>query len=161
MDISLLWWLVAAILIILGVVGMLLPALPGAPLLFAGLWMVAWIEGYEYVGTVTLILLAGLAVVTYVVDFIAGAFGAKRFGASKWSVIGATIGAIAGLFFGLPGVLLGPFAGAVTGEFFAQRNIREAGKAGVGASIGLIIGTAAKLALAFSMLGIFAVVRFV
>lgn len=140
---------------------MLLPALPGAPLLFAGLWLAAWIEDYNHVGVLTLVLLAVLTVFTYVVDFIAGAFGAKRFGASKWSIVGATLGAIVGVFFGIPGVLLGPFIGAVAGELLVQRNLRAAGKAGVGASLGLIIGTAAKLALAFSMLGIFAVARFI
>ncbi len=140
---------------------MLLPALPGAPLLFAGLWLAAWIEDYEFVGVPTLVLLAVLTAFTYIVDFIAGAFGAKRFGASKWSVIGATLGAIIGIFFGIPGVLFGPFVGAVTGELLVQRNLLAVSKAGVGASLGLIIGTAAKLALAFSMLGIFAVARFI
>ena len=161
MDITLLWWLIAVILVVAGFAGMLLPALPGAPLLFAGLWLAAWIEDYNYVGGFTLVLLAALAVFTYIVDFIAGAFGAKRFGASKWSIVGATLGAIIGLFFGIPGVLLGPFVGAVIGELLVQRNLRAAGKAGVGASLGLIIGTAAKLALAFSMLGIFTVARFI
>ena len=161
MDINWLWWFIVAALVIAGFAGMLLPALPGAPLLFAGLWLAAWIEDYEFVGVPTLVLLAALTAFTYIVDFIAGAFGAKRFGASKWSVIGATLGAIIGIFFGIPGVLFGPFVGAVTGELLVQRNLLAVSKAGVGASLGLIIGTAAKLALAFSMLGIFAVARFV
>jgi uncharacterized protein YqgC (DUF456 family) len=136
-----------------------LPALPGAPLLFAGLVLAAWAEGFAYVGVGTLTILGALAVLTYAVDFLAGAFGAKRFGASRRGMIGALVGALVGIFFGLPGVLLGPFTGAVLGELSTRRSLGEAGVAGFGASLGLVLGAAAKLALAFSMLGVFAVAR--
>lgn len=153
-------WVIAAILVVAGLLGLVLPALPGAPLLFAGLLLAAWAEGFAYVGTGTLVVLALLALLTYAVDFAASAFGAKRFGASKRAVAGALLGALVGLFFGLPGVLLGPFVGAVIGELTAQRSLRDAGRAGVGATVGLALGAAAKLALAFSMLGIFGLARF-
>ena len=100
-----------------------------------------------------------LALLSYAVDFVATALGAKRFGASKRAVVGAALGALVGLFFGLPGILLGPFVGAVIGELTAQRGLGEAGRAGMGATIGLVLGAAGKLALAFSMLGVFLAAR--
>jgi len=140
-------------------VGLLLPVLPGPPLVFAGLLIAAWAEDFAYVGTGTLTLLAVLALLTYAVDFAATALGAKRFGASKRAVLGAAVGALVGLFFGLPGILLGPFIGAVIGELTAQRGLGDAGRAGIGATIGLALGVAGKLAIAFSMLGVFAAAR--
>jgi uncharacterized protein len=160
MGISLLLWIFAVALVVTGVAGLVLPAMPGAPLLFAGLGVAAWAEDFAFVGWGTLVVLAVLALLTYVVDFAATAFGAKRFGASKRAILGAVIGGVVGLFFGLPGVVVGPFAGAVIGELSAQRGLHAATRAGIGATIGLAFGVAAKLALAFSMLGVFAVVRF-
>jgi len=160
MELSLLLWFLAAALVFIGIVGLVLPAMPGAPVLFAALFLAAWVDNFTYVGWGTLAILGVLALLTYVVDFAATAFGAKRFGASKRAVVGAAIGGLVGLFFGLPGVLIGPFAGAVIGELSAQRGLEAATRAGIGATIGLALGAAAKLALACSMLGIFAVARF-
>jgi uncharacterized protein YqgC (DUF456 family) len=160
MENDLLIWIAAIALVLLGIAGLVLPALPGAPLLFAGLWVAAWAEDFAYVGAGTLTILGLLGALTYVVDFAATAFGAKRFGASNRAIIGAILGGVLGLFFGFPGVLLGPFIGAVAGELLTQRNLHAATRAGIGATIGLALGIAAKLALAFSMLGIFALVRF-
>lgn len=160
MDATWLLWAISAVLVIVGLAGLALPAIPGAPLIFAGLLLAAWAEQFAYVGWGTLTLLGVLALLTYAVDFIAGAFGASKFGASTRSIAGAAIGAVVGIFFGLPGILLGPFIGAVLGELSARRTFAQAGRAGIGATIGLILGTAAKFALAFSMLGVFAVARF-
>lgn len=146
-------------LILAGLAGLVLPALPGAPLLFLGLLAAAWAENFVYIGWGTLTVLGGLAVVTYVVDFVAGAFGAKHFGASNRAIFGAALGTLLGLFFGLPGVLLGPFVGAVAGELTGHRDLHRAGRAGIGATLGLALGAAAKIALAFAMLGIFLAVR--
>jgi uncharacterized protein YqgC (DUF456 family) len=153
-------WLLAAVLVVAGLAGLILPALPGAPLLFAGLLVAAWVEDFGYVGGGTLAVLGALALLTYAVDFAASALGAKRFGASKRAIVGAAIGALVGIFFGLPGILLGPFVGAVVGELTGRRGPRDAARAGLGATVGLALGAAAKLALAFSMLGIFALARF-
>lgn len=161
MDATVLLWLLAVILAVACLAGLVLPALPGVPLLFGGLLVAAWAEDFAYVGAGTLALLAALAILAYAADFAAGALGAKRFGASKRAVVGAVIGALVGLFFGLPGILLGPFLGAVIGELTAQRGLRDAGRAGMGATLGLVLGMAAKLAIAFSMLGVFALARFV
>lgn len=158
LSLALLWG-GALTLIALGVIGLVFPAIPGPPLLFGGLWMAAWIEDYVHVGMWTLIVLGLLALLGVLADFIAGALGAKRFGASGLSVLGATLGAIVGIFFGLIGLLIGPFAGAVIGELMSGRNLDAAGRAGVGATIGLLVGTAAKLATGVMMVGIFLFVR--
>jgi uncharacterized protein YqgC (DUF456 family) len=153
-------FVLGAILALIGLAGMLLPVIPGAPILFSGLVLAAWADDFVYVGTGTLVLLGVLAVLTYLVDLLAGAFGVKKFGASPRAMIGAAAGALLGLFFGLLGVIIGPFIGASIGELTTSRHLGTAGRAGVGAAVGLAIGAAAKLALAFTMLGIFAVVRF-
>lgn len=156
---SILLWVLACLLTIAGLAGLVFPALPGAPLLFAGLLTAAWAEDFAYVGWRTLTVLACMALLTYALEFAASAYGARRYGASGRAITGAAIGAVIGIFFGLPGVLLGPFLGAVIGELSAQRNIQAAGRAGLGATVGLAVGVAAKMAVAMSMLGIFAVVR--
>ena len=146
---------------LLGLAGLALPALPGAPLLFGGLFCIAWAEDFVFVGTGTLITLAVLALLTYAVDLIAGAFGVRRFGASPRAMIGATLGAVIGLFFGFIGIVIGPFVGAGIGELSTGQGLRAAGRAGLGATIGIVIGVAAKLSLAFSMIGIFILMRLV
>jgi uncharacterized protein YqgC (DUF456 family) len=152
-------WSIAVLLVLLGFAGLVLPGLPGPPLIFAGLWLAAWAEDFAYVGAGTLTLLAVLAVLLYVVDFAATAVGARKFGASKRALAGAAIGLLLGLFLGLPGIIVGPFAGAVAGELSARRDIDNAMRAGIGATIGLAVGVALKFALAFSMVGIFALAR--
>ena len=160
MDAALYFWLLAALLIVTGLAGLIVPILPGAPLLFLGLLVAAWTEDFAYAGVYTLALLALLALLTYGVDLWATMFGAKKFGASKRAVIGALLGAIAGVFLGFPGVIFGPFIGAVIGELSARRGLPEAARAGLGAVIGLVLGAALKIALAFAMIGIFIVARF-
>ena len=153
-------WLGAVLCVLAGLVGLVLPALPGVPLVFVGLVLAAWAEHFAYVGPGMLVALGLIAALTYVVDFLAGAFGARRFGASSRAVVGAALGGLVGLFFGLAGVLLGPFVGAVLGELSAQRSLGDAGRAGVGATLGLVIGLALKIALAVSMLALYVVARF-
>ncbi|MBR9814845.1 DUF456 domain-containing protein [bacterium] len=156
---DLLIWSGAILCILAGLVGLVLPAIPGPPLLFVGLWLAAFAEQYVFVGTKTLVFLGVLTVLAVALDFIAGALGAKRFGASRWAVTGALIGAIVGIFFGLIGLLLGPFVGAVAGELASGRAFDAASRAGIGATVGLLIGTAAKLAIGLTMLGVFVFVR--
>ncbi len=153
-------WIMAVLFSLVGISGLVFPVLPGAPLLFTGLFMAAWADGFAHVGKWALVLLGVMAILTYVVDFAASAFGAKRFGASRRAVIGAVVGAVVGIFFGLVGVIVGPFIGAVIGELSVRRDFEAASRAGVGATIGLALGAAAKLALAFAMVGIFLVFRF-
>jgi hypothetical protein len=160
MDEILGYWVGAILLVFLGLVGLVMPAIPGTPLIFAGLLLAAWAENFAYVGFWSIVALAFIALLSYGVDFWATVFGARRFGASKRAAIGALIGALAGLFFGIPGVIFGPFIGAVLGELSAQRNLQQAARAGIGATIGFILGAALKMALAFAMIGIFLLERF-
>ncbi|MGE4544656.1 MAG: DUF456 domain-containing protein [Pedobacter sp.] len=152
-------WILAGLLVASGLAGLLLPALPGPPLIFAGLLCAAWAEDFVYVGWRTLTLLGGLALLAVAADFVAGAFGAKHFGASSKAMVGAAIGALIGLFLGPLGLLLGPFLGAMAGELSARADLQAASRAGVGAVIGLAVGTAAKMALTIAMIGLFLVVR--
>nr|MBV6628650.1 DUF456 domain-containing protein [Oceanococcus sp. HetDA_MAG_MS8] len=154
-------WLLALGIIATGIVGLVFPAIPGPPLLFAGLWMAAWMEDFYHVGFWTLTILALLGAAAQIADFIAGALGAKKFGASQKAVWMSILGAFVGIFFGIIGLILGPFIGAMIGELSSGRNLQQAGNAGVGATVGLILGTAAKIAFGIAMLSIFAFVRLV
>jgi uncharacterized protein YqgC (DUF456 family) len=142
-----------ALTLLLGLAGLVLPALPGAPLLVAGAFLVAWAEGFTRVGWPTIALSAVLAGAIVAVDFLASALGAKAFGASRWAVIGATVGLLAGLFLGLPGILLGPGVGAIVFEWLRNPDFARALRAGVGATIGFIVGGAVKVALGFVLVG--------
>jgi uncharacterized protein len=153
-----LWWhALAALLVLVGLAGVVVPVLPGIPLLFFGLWVSAWAGGFEHVGFWTLLILGKLAVLSVLIDILAGLAGARRLGASTRGIVGAGLGTIVGLMFGLVGVLLGPFVGAVLGELAHGRRIDHASRVGVGTWIGLVVATAAKIAIAFAMLGVFAV----
>jgi uncharacterized protein YqgC (DUF456 family) len=160
METQILLWLLAALLIVIGVAGLILPAVPGIPLVYAGLVLLAWADNFAYVGWITLTLLGVLALLSYGIDFLTTALGAKRFGASPRAMVGAALGAVIGLFFGLPGLLLGPFVGAVIAEFTLRGSARAAAQAGVGATIGLLFGALLKVALAFTMIGVFILDRF-
>ena len=147
---------VAVILVIVGLAGTVLPVLPGVAFIFLGLLLAAWADGFQRVGAVTLAILGLLTLLAVATDFLASALGAKKLGASPRAVAGATLGAIVGIFFGLPGLVLGPFVGAVAGELSANRPLLHAGKAGLGTWLGLLLGSVAKLTLAFLMVGVFA-----
>lgn len=152
---SALAWILALLLVLVGLAGVVFPALPGTILVFAGLAMGAWIDDFTRVGGGTVSLLGALAALSYGIEFGAGALGARRFGASRQAVAGAALGTVVGLFFGLPGILLGPFVGAVLGEFAHRRHLGQAGRAGLGAWLGFLAGLAAKIAITFTMIGIF------
>ncbi len=161
MDVAAVALMVLGVLLgLAGFAGLLLPALPGAPMLFLGLVIIAWAEDFAYAGGWTLGVLAALAALTYVIDVVAGLLGARRFGASPRAMVGAGIGGLVGLFFGLIGVLLGPLIGACIGQLTAVPDLMAAGRAGIGAAIGLVFGAALKIAVAFTMVGIFALARF-
>ena len=148
-------WILAVALMLVGLAGVVLPALPGIPLMFAGMLIAAWIDDFTRIGVVSLIVLGVLTLFTLVIDLAAGAIGARRVGASRRAVIGAALGTVVGLFFGLPGLLLGPFAGAVIGELAGSRDVGHAMRVGVASWLGFIFGTLLKIAIAFAMLGVF------
>lgn len=154
-DMTTLLLLLGGLLVLVGFAGTILPALPGTPLVFVGLLVAAWAEGFEKVGWITLTILALLTILSLVIEVMATSMGAKKVGASWKAMFGAALGTIVGLFFGIPGLLLGPFIGAVLGEYIALRDWRQAGKVGMGTWLGLLFATAAKIALSFAMVGIF------
>ena len=129
MDLHNLWYVLAAILIVVGIVGTVLPALPGVPLVFAGMFVAAWADGFQHVGLWTLIGLGVLTVIAVAVDFLAGLAGAKRVGASRLALIG---------------------------ELVAGGTLQRATNVGIGAWIGFLVGTVLKLGVSFAMLGLFA-----
>jgi uncharacterized protein YqgC (DUF456 family) len=148
-------WILALALMAAGFAGTVLPALPGIPLMLLGMVVAAWIDDFTRIGALTLVVLALLTALSFVIDFAAASLGARRVGASRQAVAGAALGTVLGLFFGLPGLVLGPFVGAVAGELTARRSAGAAIKVGAAAWIGFAVGTVAKIAVAFTMLGVF------
>ncbi len=146
----------AVVLVLVGLAGTVLPILPGPPLVFGGLLLAAWTDGFGRVGWLTLSVLGSLTLLTLLIDLLAASWGTKRLRASPHAAIGAILGSVFGLIAGFTGLIVGPFIGAVAGEYWARRDLRRAGKVGLGAWLGLVLGGAAKLALVFVMIGLFA-----
>ena len=155
MDTQTLYYVLAGALVLVGLAGVVLPALPGLPLMFAGLWLAAWAGGYDQVGVGTVIMLAVLTLLSLGVDIVAALMGARRVGASRLALLGAAIGTVAGLFMGLAGILVGPFVGALLGEWLHGRRLGMAARVGVGTWLGIVFAAVLKLTLGFAMLGIF------
>jgi uncharacterized protein YqgC (DUF456 family) len=158
---TILLWSLAVVLIVLGLIGIVMPALPGTWLIFGGLVLAAWADGFARVGVWPLVVIGLIGAASYFVDFVAAALGARKLGASTRAMAGAALGTLAGLMFGIPGLIVGPFVGAVIGELTMHRDWKRAGRAGVAAWIGFAIGTAVKVGLAFAMIAIFAAAWFV
>jgi uncharacterized protein YqgC (DUF456 family) len=154
MDIAL--YLLAAALIIGGLIGSVIPALPALPMIFGGIWLAAAVDDYHHVGLWWLLILGGLGATGVVLEFIASTLGAKRIGASRQALWGASIGMLAGMFFGIPGLLLGPFVGALLGELASGKSVLRSAHVGVGTWVGLLFGALMKLVISFVMVGLFA-----
>jgi hypothetical protein len=152
-------WILSALLTVIGLCGLIVPVIPGPILLLGGLITASWAENFIYVGPMIITILTVLAILAHALDFLAGAMGVKRFGASSKAAFGAAMGAVVGIFFGFIGMLVGPFIGALIGELSVSKNIHTAGLAGIGAWLGMILGAAAKMAIGFSMVGIFILAR--
>ncbi|MGN6513777.1 MAG: DUF456 domain-containing protein [Lysobacteraceae bacterium] len=154
-------YVIAAVLVLVGVAGIVLPALPGVPLVFAGMLLAAWADGFHRIGAATLVVLGALTLLSLGADFWATAVGAKRVGASRLAIAGALLGMLAGFWFGPIGLFAGPFAGAALGELVTLRRLDGDGlgratRVGFGTWLGIVLGVALKLMLAFAMLGLFA-----
>lgn len=156
MDWAIVWYVIAGLIIAAGFVAVIVPNLPGIPVMFGGMLLAAWVGHFEHLRVWVVVLLGVLAALSVVFDFVAGSYGAKKYGASKAAVWGALLGTLIGLFFGIPGVIFGPFLGAVVGQLATGSPIQHAARVGVGTWIGLLLATALKLAVAFMMLGTFA-----
>ncbi len=161
MEIQSLYYALAVVLVLVGIAGVILPALPGLPLVFAGMLLAAWAGDFQQIGGWWFIPLGLLMLVSIGVDFLATVVGAKRVGASGKALLGAAVGTIVGLFFGPIGLFAGPFVGALLGELWHSRELGKATKVGLGTWLGILLGTVLKLGLAFAMLGLFAFAWFV
>ncbi len=155
MDTHTLGWIVAVLLMVVGIAGTVLPALPGTILVLAGIVLAAWLDDFTRVKWWVVAIIAVLAVLAWVTDYLATVMGAKKAGASTLAIVGAALGTVVGIFMGLVGVLFMPFVGAVIGEYIAQKNAKQAAKVGFATWIGLLVGTVVKLVLVFMMIGIF------
>jgi uncharacterized protein len=153
---ELFWWLVTLVLFAVGLIGSVLPAVPGATIILAAAVIHRIMLGPEKsLGWGAIAVLGLLTLATYGLDILAGYFGAKYFGATKWGTFGAIIGAIVGLFFGIVGLFIGPVIGAIAGEFFAGKRMIDAGRAGWGSLLGNLGGMIGKLVIALVMITIF------
>ena len=152
-------WAAVVILMLIGAIGVVIPALPGTVFVFGGVFLGAWIDDFTRVPVWVVVTAGVLAVIAWIVDYVAAMLGAKRAGASKEAIIGAMIGTVAGLFSGflLIGIFIFPLIGAAIGEYIAISDIRQAGNVGVATWIGLILGTITKLILTFFTIGMFIV----
>ncbi len=153
LDIAL--YVLAALLIVGGLAGSVLSALPGIPMLFGGIWLVAALDDYQHLGLWWLLIIGALGSVGVIVDFVASTLGAKRVGASKLALWGASLGTLGGMFLGIPGLLLGPFVGALAGELASGTSVLRSAHVGIGTWLGLLFGTLIKLVLSFVMVGLF------
>ena len=154
---TVLLWTAGVALVATGIAGIVFPALPGHVLIFAGLLMAAWANDFTRVGPWTLAVIGLIGAVSYGVDFVAAALGARHVGASRSAVAGAALGTLLGIPLGLPGVVFGPLVGAVLGELSVNRELGRATGVGLAAWVGFLIGTVVKVSLAFLMIGIFLV----
>ncbi len=150
-------WILSIALIVAGVAGTVLPALPGTVLVLAGIALAAWIDDFARVGWGALALTAVLAVIAWVLDYVAGLLGARRAGASRQAIVGAALGTVAGIFMGLVGVLFMPLVGAAIGEYLARRDHGRALEVGLATWLGIMVGLVSKVVIAFMMLGVFIV----
>ncbi len=150
-----LWWVLSVALIVAGLAGTVLPALPGTLFVLAGIVLGAWIDGFARVGWGSVTVVAVLAVIAWVLDYVAGLLGARKAGASKQAIVGAALGTVAGLFMGLVGVLFMPLVGAAIGEYLARKDHQRAVKVGVATWLGIMAGLVAKVVIAFMMIGVF------
>jgi len=154
------FYVLAGIMMVVGIVGTVLPALPGLPLVFAGMLLAAWAGDFREISIWVIVLLGLLTLVSFAVDFWATAHGARRVGASRKAIIGAVLGTFGGLLFMPIGLFVGPFLGALVGELLHGRELHQAAKVGFGTWMGIVLAVVLKLGLAFAMLGVFALAWF-
>jgi uncharacterized protein len=153
MDIAL--YVIAALLMLAGLAGAIVPALPGIPLIFGGIWLAAAVDHYQHVGTWWLVAIGVLGAIGVIMDIVASALGAKRVGASSMALWGAAIGTLIGMFFGIAGLVFGPFLGALVGELASGNSVLRSAHVGVGTWVGLLFGTLLKLVISLVMIGLF------
>ena len=150
------WWTLTLILMMIGLVGAAIPLLPGTTIILAAAILHRLMLGEAHsIGWFTIGGLTVLTVISYAVEFLSSSVGAKKFGASRWGAFGGVMGTIVGLFFGLPGVFIGPLAGVLLGELIGGRALLPAGKSAWGSFLGNTAGLILNLIIAGTMIGWF------
>lgn len=152
MDIAL--YALAFALIVGGLIGTVVPTLPGIPMIFGGIWLAAALDDYQHLGVTWVVILGVLAAVGVAVDFGAATLGARRVGASSLAIWGASIGTFVGMFLGIPGLILGPFVGALVGELVSSESVLRSAHVSIGTWLGLLFGTLVKLVLSVVMVAL-------
>lgn len=148
---------IALLIMAIGIAGSMLPAIPSTPLVLLGAVLHRIYFADASVSTFVLLLLSAMTFASLGIDYLATMIGARKLGATWRGVLGAVVGAVVGLFFSLPGIILGPFVGAVLFEMLGGRELKDAARAGVGALLGLLAGAVGKMACCVAMTGIFTV----
>jgi|SRR3989304_3088704 len=149
--------LIISLLIMLGgLSGIVFPVIPSTPMIWLGVFIYAVCDGFESISWLLLLIFAVLTIISLVLDYLGGIIGAKKYGATKWGMIGSVIGGIGGFFMGgIIGLIFGPFFGAVLLELIFDKDITGAFKSGVGTLVGFLGGAIAKLAIGVIIIGIF------
>jgi uncharacterized protein YqgC (DUF456 family) len=147
--------LVVALLMVVGLLGAVVPGLPGTPLILLGAAIHAVTTGFDPIGPWRLALLALLAVISAAAGYLGVVVGTKRAGGSRWAVIGAVVGTLVGLAFAPLGLVVGPLAGAIVAEWLRTGELRDSVRTGIGAALGTIVGTVLHVALALTMVALF------
>ncbi|MFV1921022.1 MAG: DUF456 domain-containing protein [Methylotenera sp.] len=147
-------------LVMLGFIGLALPVLPGIVLIFSGLLLGAWIDDFTRVSEVTMVIIATITLITWLLDFFASYITVKKARASKLALLGTLIGAVLGVFAGVVGLIIGPIIGAVVGELIAMRNASDATRVGFAAGLGFMLALAIKFILSLLAISIFAYAYF-
>lgn len=150
------WWTLTLVVMFAGLLGTILPLLPGTTIILAAAVGHHLLLGEaQSIGWWTIAGLTLLTALSYLVDFVSGAMGAKYFGATRWGAIGGILGAIVGIFFGIVGIFIGPLVGALLGELLGGRGILPAGKSTWGTFLGTTAGIISKLLIAVVMIAWF------
>ncbi len=153
--------IISAILMLIGLAGVVLPILPGLPVAWVGLFIFAYGTGFQYLSPQTVLIFLGLTIASMFLEFILPLIGAKYYHASKYGIIGATVGMFIGPFaIGPLGIVIGPLVGAIVGEYYRHRQSKQALKSGFGVFAGFIFAMIVKLGISLSMLAIFAMALF-
>jgi len=153
---ELFWWFLTIALFAVGLIGAVVPILPGTTIILAGVIIHRLMLGpQKSIGWKTIVVLVLLTLLSYVFDFLGSYFGAKYFGATRWGAFGAIVGALIGVFFGIIGLFVGPVIGAIAGEFIVGKRMIDAGRAGWGSLLGNVGATIGKLVIAVAMITIF------
>ena len=143
-----------------GLVALAVPMVPGLAIVYGGVLLVAWADGFTRIGPLMLVTLLAVMLAGMVADNVAAIFGARRAGASGWGVFGAGVGALLGLPLGLVGVIIGPAVGALVFEYFRNPDLRRAGRAGVGGLFGFVLATVARAVFGMTIAGLAALAYF-